>query len=89
MVVFLMGMLEQKTDLILVRKLKAPTSSKQFFLGADFLVGSWVIPRGFDTDLRRLLSMITCIGRAQSAARRPMIYSLTFWKALYPDGNVG
>lgn len=43
--------LTQKTDLVLVRRLKALRSSHKFVLGADFQVGDWTVPEGFATDL--------------------------------------
>ena len=43
--------LTQKTDLVLVRQLIAPSSSKKFVLGADFQIGNWTVPAGFTTDL--------------------------------------
>ena len=42
---------EQKTDLHLVRYLKAPHKSCMFVLGADYVVGDWTVPKGFTTDL--------------------------------------
>ena len=44
-------MIEQKSDLVLVRKLEAPASSPRFVIGAPFLMGEWTVPEGFDTDL--------------------------------------
>ncbi len=44
-------MIEQKSDLILVRKLATPPSSPRFVLCAPFLRGDWIVPAGFDTDL--------------------------------------
>ena len=44
-------MIEQKSDLVLVRKLETPASSPIFVLGAPFHIGDWIVPQGFDTDL--------------------------------------
>lgn len=70
--------LEQKTDLVLVRRLERPRADTQFVLGADFIVGPYLVPKGFQTDLasvpRAVRSLVSKVDGIEASVVHDYLY---------------
>ena len=72
--------LEQKSDLVLIRRLERPAKDTKFALKEDFIVGDIRVPAGFETDLasvpRLIRGVVSKIDGIEASVIHDYLYSL-------------